>query len=97
MEEPDIQTYGMQYELASPNSRRLMAMFVRMCEDRGIVYRNEQIFRYLHTFEEKCRNIQLSLFDDFGTLDAKKRRIRICTISYMLTKGRRLIATCLPK
>lgn len=71
LKERYIQTYGMQYELASPNSRRLMAMFVRMCEDRGIVYRNEQIFRYLHTFEEKCRNIQLSLFDDFGTLDAK--------------------------
>lgn len=31
-----------------------------------MVYRNEQIFQYLHMFEEKCRNIQLSLFDDFG-------------------------------
>ena len=68
LKERYIQTYGMQYELESPNSRRLMAMFVRMCKDRGMMYRNEQIFQYLHTFEEKCRNIQLSLFDDFGTV-----------------------------
>lgn len=65
-----IQTYGNRYVIESPNNERLMKFFYQKCRDSGIVYDNEQIFRYLQTFEEKTAAKQLSL-GDFGTgLDA---------------------------
>lgn len=58
-----IRTYGNQYSLESPNSKQLMKLFCQKCNDAGIVHDNEQIFKYLHTFEEKDLNRQLSLWD----------------------------------
>ena len=45
-----IQTYGMQYQINSPNN--------------AIVHDNKIIFEYLSKFEEKSKGIQLKLFDD---------------------------------
>lgn len=59
-----IQTYGMQYQINSPNHTTLMKLFHQLCEDNGIVHDNKIIFEYLSEFEEKNRSIQLSLFDE---------------------------------
>ena len=59
-----IQTYGMQYQINSPNNAILMKLFHQICEDNGIVHDNKLIFEYLSEFEEKSKGIQLKLFDD---------------------------------
>ena len=53
LKEKYIQTYGNQYVVESPNNERLMELFYKKCSENGIVHNNEQIFQYLHTFEEK--------------------------------------------
>lgn len=63
LKEKYIRTYGNQYSLESPNSKQLMKLFRQKCNIAGIVHDNEQIFKYLHTFEEKDENRQLSLWD----------------------------------
>ena len=63
LKEKYIQTYGMQYQLNSPQHHTLMKLFHQLCEDHGIVHDNSQIFSYLNTFEDKRGNRQLSLFD----------------------------------
>ncbi|EDS74726.1 radical SAM domain protein [Thomasclavelia spiroformis DSM 1552] len=64
MKDKYIQTYGMQYQINSPNNTTLMKLFHQLCEDNGIVHDNKIIFEYLSEFEEKNRSIQLSLFDE---------------------------------
>lgn len=58
-----IQAYGNQYVIESPNNNRLMELFYQKCSKSGIVHNNEQIFQYLHTFEEKDSAQQLSLWN----------------------------------
>lgn len=58
-----IRTYGNRYEIESPNNRRLMKIFRQKCGESGIVHDNEEIFRYLRTFEEKDTVRQMSLWD----------------------------------
>lgn len=57
----NIHYYGTRYILSSPNKRRLMELFNRICDKYNIVHDNNQIFEYLRTYEEKEE--QLSLFD----------------------------------
>lgn len=64
MKEKYIKTYGMNYQLNSPNNNELMKLFHQTCQDNGIVHDNNQIFAYLKKFENKHESIQLSLFDD---------------------------------
>lgn len=64
MKERYIQTYGNQYEIISPRNNGLMRLFHQICAENGIVHDNRQIFEYLSTFEEKQKDVQLSLFDD---------------------------------
>ncbi len=66
LKEKYIQTYGNQYVVESPNNERLMELFYKKCSENGIVHNNEQIFQYLHTFEEKSAAEQLSLWDFAG-------------------------------
>lgn len=55
-----IANFGTAYEITSPNNRRLMKLFHEFCESRNIKHNNNEIFTYLHTFEEK--DGQISLF-----------------------------------
>ena len=64
MKEKYIKTYGMKYQLNSPNNNELMKLFHQTCQYNGIVHDNNQIFAYLKKFENKHEVIQLSLFDD---------------------------------
>lgn len=57
-----IRRYGNQYVVNSPNHDALMRLFHRTCETAGIVHDNDQIFRYLQTFEEKQTSAQLRLW-----------------------------------
>lgn len=58
-----IQMYGNQYIIGSPENDRLMKLFHQKCFKNGILHNNEQIFQYLHTFEEKNVAEQLSLWN----------------------------------
>ncbi|OJG35085.1 hypothetical protein RV00_GL003104 [Enterococcus devriesei] len=53
-------TFGENYVCTSPNNDDLMSIFKNTCQKHGILYQTEDIFRYLHTFEDKRE--QLSLF-----------------------------------
>lgn len=63
LKEKYIKTYGNQYIIDSPSNDSLMKLFHQTCSKNGIVHNNEQIFRYLHTFEEKQEARQLSLWE----------------------------------
>ncbi len=63
LKEKYIRAYGNRYMIESPENRRLMELFSRKCDKSGIVHSNEQIFKYLHTFEEKGAAEQLGLWD----------------------------------
>lgn len=61
VKEKYIRTYGNAYELASPNSPALMALFTKTCKEHGILYKPDDCFRYLQELPEKYS--QPSLFD----------------------------------
>ncbi len=63
LKEKYIQTYGNQYMIESPDNSRLMTLFNQICNKNKIIHNNDQIFQYLHTFEEKETVRQLSLWD----------------------------------
>lgn len=63
LKEKYIQAYGNQYMINSPNNNSLMKLFHQKCNENGIINNNEQIFRYMQTFEEKQSIKQLSLWD----------------------------------
>lgn len=67
LKEKYIHTYGNEYVVNSPDHQKLMHLFHHTCSQNGIVHNNDQIFEYLHTFEEKNACTQLSLWDlDLG-------------------------------
>ena len=63
LKERYIAEYGDRYEIRSPRSGELMRLFHRICEDNGIMHNNDEIFAYMHRFEEKAPFGQLSLWD----------------------------------
>ena len=63
LKEKYMRTYGTQYEIASPDNRKLMKLFHQTCAERRMLHDNGEIFRYLHTFEEKGAGRQMSLWE----------------------------------
>ena len=57
-----ICTYGNAYELPSPNHRQLEEVFAKDCDRYGIWHDNDQIFAWMHRFENKQKEEQLSFF-----------------------------------
>ncbi len=55
-----IRAYGNAYECTSPNNAKLMEIFKRECKQHGILYKTNDVFKYLWTFESK--EGQMSLF-----------------------------------
>ena len=53
-------TYGLSYELPTPNAESLMRLFRDFCTENGILYTDEACFRYLHEFPKQYE--QLSRF-----------------------------------
>lgn len=62
LKEKYIRTFGSAYEIPSPNSERLLRCIYDFCDKNGMMCGAEQCFDYLHTFEEKNR--QVSFFDE---------------------------------
>lgn len=62
VKEKYINTYGNQYEISSPNNHELMKLYYQKCSQNHIETNNDKIFEYLHTYEEKNKSEQLSLF-----------------------------------
>lgn len=54
--------YGYSYGIDSDNSGSLMNIFYSECKKHDIVCNTSEVFRYLHTFEEKQQVEQLSMF-----------------------------------
>ena len=56
--------YGNSYEVVSDHNDALMRIFYGVCREHGIVCDNDEIFRYLHQFEDKRYPEQICLFGD---------------------------------
>lgn len=54
--------YGYSYEIMSDSNNDLMKIFYEECKKHNIVCNSNDIFKYLHEFEEKEYMEQLSLF-----------------------------------
>lgn len=63
LKEKYISTYGQRYDLPSPENKKLMALLHKRCSERGIKTDIDEIFAYLHKFDDKQAGSQLSLFD----------------------------------
>ena len=61
LKERYISRYGNAYELPSPSSRKLMALFHGICEANGILSEPDGCFRFMGELPEK--DTQMSLFD----------------------------------
>ena len=61
MKQRYMNTYGNSYELSSPNAKELMKLFVKTCQEHGILYRWEDCFQFLQEFPEKYE--QMDFFD----------------------------------
>lgn len=53
--------YGSSYSCESENSQRLMSIFNEECARRGVMTDNDEIFAYLHRYEDRGGGEQLSL------------------------------------
>lgn len=54
--------YGFSYELKSDNNEKLLEIFHYECENHGIAHNNDEIFKYLHTYEQATSVEQMTLF-----------------------------------
>ncbi len=59
LKEKYINTYGNAYELPSPNSGPLNALFRSFCREHGILYKPEDCFDYMSRLPEKFEQISL--------------------------------------
>lgn len=56
------QTYGYAYEIYSEHDAKLRKVFHEVCNEHGILNNNQEVFRYLHEYEERNQVEQLTLF-----------------------------------
>jgi len=65
MKQRYIRTYGNQYQIPSPNQKRLYEVFGQKCREYGIETNMEKLWEYLYAFEEKPEARQMNLFELF--------------------------------
>ncbi len=58
-----VETYGNAYELPVPEEKKLMAFLIDFCRKNKMEWRSEELFAYLHRFEDRQEGKQLSIFD----------------------------------
>ncbi|RKM62158.1 radical SAM protein [Butyrivibrio sp. CB08] len=56
-----IRTYGNSYDVASPRSKELWAVFNRICKEGGMLHRPDECFEYMNDLPEKYQ--QMNLFN----------------------------------
>ena len=54
-----IHTYGNSYNLPSPDSKKLMRIFRKICTENGIIWDTDECFNYMNDLPDK----QISIFD----------------------------------
>ncbi len=57
-----IRAFGQSYECMSPNNSALSRILTDTCGAHGIMYKSDEIFAYLHRFEDRRAGEQLRLF-----------------------------------
>ena len=62
LKERYARTYGLRYEIPSPDNDRLCRLFHDFCESNNLMHDNDQIFACIHDFPDPPSD-QLSLFD----------------------------------
>lgn len=62
MKEKYMKAFGKAYEIVSPKNKELMKIYYSTCREHGIMSKPNDVFNYLHQFEEKG-NEQISMFD----------------------------------
>ena len=60
MKEKYIKTYGYSYELPSPNAKELTNLLRNFCEEKGIMFKADDVFAYMNDYPERYK--QMSLF-----------------------------------
>ncbi|GHT99366.1 radical SAM protein [Spirochaetia bacterium] len=60
--------YGNSYEVMSDNNHAQMKRFYDVCREHKIVCNNDELFAYMHTFEDKKAAEQLDLFGPDGII-----------------------------
>lgn len=63
LKERYIKEFGHQYSVNSPCNNNLMKLFHEKCQQYGMLHNNDQIFEYLHKFEDKSQPEQLSFWN----------------------------------
>jgi DNA repair photolyase len=63
LKETYIKKFGSAYEVPSPNRNYLKELVKKECKKQGIVCDVNQLFEYMHLYEDKQAGEQLSLFD----------------------------------
>lgn len=58
-----IRTYGNAYEIPSPNQEPLMKLVRSTCREAGMICNSNELFNYMHIFEDKFSGTQMKLFD----------------------------------
>ena len=61
LKEKYIMKYGLKYEIGSPNHNEMTAYFIKICKENNILYKPDDVFKYLAEFPNK--NEQISLFE----------------------------------
>ncbi|GHV90161.1 radical SAM protein [Spirochaetia bacterium] len=56
--------YGNSYQVISDNDHELSKMFYDVCAKHNIVCNNDELFKYMHEFEDKKPPVQPDLFGD---------------------------------
>ena len=59
MKQRYIDKYGNSYECLSPNNNILKEILARVCEEHNILYKYDEVFDYLHSFETKAKQMTL--------------------------------------
>jgi hypothetical protein len=63
MKEKYIRQFGNDYQIPSPKQDYLMKIVKDECKRNNMVCDANELFAYMHQFEEKNVGTQLSLFD----------------------------------
>ena len=56
-----IREYGDSYEVPSPNTDRLTALFNRICSNNGILHTPNEVFDYIKAFPDKYEQMCMPL------------------------------------
>ena len=63
LKERYIEHYGNSYDIPSPDNSKLNKLVAKTCEEHGIIYDREELFRYMREYKNKTMGKQMSIFD----------------------------------